>query len=99
MAHEMTMTTDAATTRLARIYVGGDDDQPGSRVEAALGAARRAGQDWRWDAAEAAIARAYRLLGAEPPAARGYDWHCGEHPLARAIHAERQRIYGRPVEH
>lgn len=88
------MTTDQATERLAEIEVLGDEDW-NSLTERALQAAVRAGKDWRWDDAERWIARAYRLLGAEPPAGHGgYAWHCGAHPLSLAIGARRREVYG-----
>jgi hypothetical protein len=53
---------------------------------AAIGTAKRAGRDWRWSDAEAALGRAYAALGAVNPGS-GYAWHCGQHPLQTAIDA------------
>ena len=71
------MTTEAATRRLASLMDSGDR----SEEDRLLSMARDYGRANKWGAAERTIAQAYRALGAEPPDATGYDWHCGSHPI------------------
>lgn len=74
------MTTNEATQKLAEYHaLGGFSD-----AAMAIREAEACGREWDWSGAQASIGRAYRLLGAEPPNATGYDWHCGAHPIQLA---------------
>jgi len=85
-------TQQTATERLAKLYYAylydAHDVSDPVQVQAvrALRQADDAGRAWKWGRAETALARAYRALGARPPAgATGYDWHRGQHPLQVAM--------------
>lgn len=84
--------TERATARLAKLYYAYlyDAHDVTDAVQAsavrALRQADDAGRAWKWARSTKALARAYRALGATPPAgATGYDWHRGAHPLQVAM--------------
>jgi hypothetical protein len=85
------MTTEQATDALGTIWATDCGQRLYDTTRGAcariLLVARRAGQEWDWDAAEDALARAYRLLGAEPPIEGGEAWHAGRHPIQIAAQA------------
>ncbi|MDQ3159311.1 MAG: hypothetical protein M3P98_04235 [bacterium] len=76
---------------LASIYLLGPIRNSEEEADMHLGAARKYGRAWNWDAAERALDRAYQVLGGQNPGT-GYDWHAGIHPLQRAIAQEREEI-------
>lgn len=71
------MNTNEATRQLAQYHaLGGFSD-----AAMAIRRAEACGRNWDWLGAKTALDQAYRMLGAEPHPATGYDWHCGRHPI------------------
>lgn len=87
------MTTDEATERLARQFVG----TPGDRSHHLL-LALRAGRAWEWEEAGKQLERAYAVLRATAPLRTflqaGRAWHRGEHPIqVRAADIEMEELH------
>lgn len=77
-----TLTTEQATQRLARSMEVGGSDVCDDWMDRAI----RAGDDWKWNAAEWYLRKAYASLGATPPDdLSGYQWHCGATAIQRAV--------------
>lgn len=75
------MSTSEATKILAGKARSGGLDDVAWEVKQAI----ECGNAWKWEAAKGHLDEAYRLLGAEPDPASGYDWHCGRHPIQQAM--------------